>query len=110
MADQKISDLAQATELAGTEFGEIIQSGVNKKIAPDLLNPSRGDFVGTTAFPSTGGRFTGGAPMRGDRWRVITNPVIVGGSVFGVGSVVEAATNGAGATTLTDWIIYAVQS
>lgn len=108
MANLKISELSQATELAGTEFGEIIQGGINKKIAPDLLNPNRGDWAGTTAFPSTGGRFTGGAPMRGDRWR-LTAVLVVSGSAYDIGTVVEAAVNNAGASTISDWIKYAVQ-
>lgn len=84
------------------------QGGDAKSISEDLLNPNRGDWNGTTTFPSTGGRFTGGAPMRGDRWR-LTSVLVVSGSVYDIGTIVEAAVNSAGSTTISDWIKYAVQ-
>jgi len=68
----------------------------------------RGTWSGTTAFPSTGGRFTGGVPLKGDRWK-LTAQLVVGGNVYDPGTIVEAAVNNAGATTLTDWNKYAMQ-
>lgn len=117
MANKKITGLTAAGALSGTEPIEIVQGGVNKQtttqdiadLAAAGSNNYRGDFVGTTAFPSTGGTYTAGAPAKGNRWRVITNPIEVGGNVYPPGTIVEAAVDGAGATTLTDWNKYAVQ-
>lgn len=103
-----LEGLDPATALSGAEIFGVSKSGDAAKITADLLNPYRGDWSGTTAFPSTGGRFTGGLPMRGDRWR-LTEVLVVSGSVYDIGTIVEAAVNGAGATTISDWIKYAVQ-
>lgn len=107
----EFSDYVEARTLVSNAVGITIplsQGGDAGKINEDLLNPNRGDWAGTTAFPSTGGRFTGGAPMRGDRWR-LTAVLVVSGSAYDIGTVVEAAVNNAGASTLSDWIKYAVQ-
>lgn len=109
MADQKITDLTTGSAFKASSWIEAVEGGANVKFSPAQTDPFRGTFVGTTAFPSTGGRFTGGAPAAGDRWVVITNPIIVGGNVYPPGTVVEAIVNSAGATTLTDWIKYATQ-
>lgn len=85
------------------------QGGNSGSIGEDLLNPNRGDYAGTTSFPTTGGRYTGGAPMRGDRWRLTAVLTIGGTDVYDVGTIIEAATNAPGQTT-ANWIKYAVQS
>lgn len=107
MADQKISDLTQATDLSGSEFAEIIQGGMNKKIAPALLNPFRGTWATNNAFPSTGGRFTSGVPMAGDIW-TLTVDLSVGGNFYPAGTLLIALTNTPG-QTLTNWAKIAVQ-
>lgn len=107
MADLKISDLTQATDLAGTEFFEAIQGGINKKVAPDLLTPFRGTWATGNAFPSTGGRFTGGIPMAGDMW-TLTVDLSVGGNFYPAGTVLMALTNTPG-QTLTNWAKLASQ-
>ena len=75
----------------------------------DLLNPYRGDWSETDQLPSSGGRFTDGAPMRGDKWR-LTDTVIIGLDTISAGTVVEAAVNDADSLVISDWNIYAMQS
>jgi len=69
---------------------------------------ARGDWSGTSAFPTTGGSGISGAVVRGNRWR-LTGTLSVGGNVYPPGSIIEAAIDSPGATTRTDWIIYAQQ-
>jgi hypothetical protein len=102
LRDSKLASAQPITALIHRSWGQDI---INQLYNSD----NRGDYVGTTTFPQTGGRYTGGLPLRGDRWRIITTPMVVGGNVYGVDTIIEAAVNGAGATTLTDWIKYAVQ-
>lgn len=82
--------------------------GTARSLNEDMLNPNRGDYAGTTLFPQTGGRYTAGKPMRGDRWR-LTGILVVAGKVIAPGTIIEAAVNDADDNTLSDWIIYAVQ-
>jgi hypothetical protein len=103
MPNLKISELTTATAIDGNEYQEIIQGGVNKKLSKDLDNPNRGDYAGGTSFPSTGGRYTGGAPMRGDRWRLTGILTIGGTDIYAPGILIEAATNAPGQTT-GNWI------
>jgi len=110
----EFSDYAETRDPATTAAGLIIplsQDGSAKSITEDLLNPNRGDYNGgANAFPTSGGRFTAGVPMRGDRWRIITNPLVISGTdVYAVGTIIEAATNTPGQTT-GNWIKYSVQS
>lgn len=109
----EFSDYAETRDPATTAAGLIIplsQGGSAKSITEDLLNPNRGDYNGSAnAFPSTGGRFTAGVPMRGDRWRIVTTPLTIGGTdVYDVGTIIEAAQNAPGQTT-GNWVKYAVQ-
>lgn len=108
MANKKISELATATALDGTELYEIVQGGVNKKVAQSVSNQFRGDYAGTTSFPATGGSYAGGVPASGNRWR-LTNTLVIGGTdIYAPGTIIEAAINTPGQTT-TNWIKYAVQ-
>jgi len=66
MANKRITELPTATSLDGSELYEIVQGGVNKKVSQSTSNPFRGDWAGTTAFPSTGGTYTAGAPGAGN--------------------------------------------
>lgn len=107
----EFSDYAESRTPAADMVNILIpvsKSGDSASVDEDMLNPNRGDWAGTTAFPSTGGRFTDGAPMRGDRWR-LTAVLVVSGSVYDVGTIVEAAVNDADPATISDWIKYAVQ-
>ena len=108
MANKKISDLAAASSVSGVEEFEILQGGVNKKLSIGFNDEFRGTWAGTTTFPTVGGRYTSGAPKAGDRW-VLTAELSVGGNIYSAGTVVEAIVNGAGATTLTDWVKYSTQ-
>lgn len=103
-----IEGLTPATGLTRAEKMGMSQGGSAKSWTPDLLQMNRGDWAGTTAFPTTGGTYTGGVPARGNKWR-LTNDLSVGGNFYPAGSVIEAAVDNPGATTVTDWIKYAVQ-
>lgn len=75
MANLKISDLTLLTSLQGIEYIECVippySPGTNRRILASLLNPFRGDFDPTgDVLPSSGGRYTGGAPAIGDTWRL----------------------------------------
>ena len=110
----EFSDYAETRTPATDAVGLIIplsKGGTAFSADENLLNPSRGDYNGSAnAFPSTGGRFTAGVPMRGDRWRIVTTPLTIGGTdVYDVGTIIEAAQSTPGQTT-ANWIKYAVQS
>jgi hypothetical protein len=66
---------------------------------------NRGDYAGTTAFPSTGGNYTGGTAARGDRWR-LTAGCTVDGNFYAPGTVVEAAVDDADPDDPADWNKY----
>lgn len=114
MPDKRISELNTLSELLGSEYFECIISpyspGTNRKVLLSLLEPNRGDYNGSAnAFPSTGGRFTAGVPMRGDRWRIVTTPLTIGGTdVYDIGTIIEAAQSTPGQTT-GNWIKYSTQ-
>lgn len=107
----EFSDYVEARTLVNDAVGITIplsKGGDAAKINEDLLNPYRGDFAGTNSFPVTGGRFTGGVPMRGDRWRLTSTLTIGGTDIYAPGTIIEAATNSPGQTT-GNWVKYAVQ-
>lgn len=114
MPDARISELIQRTP-NGQEFLEVIippfTSGTNRKVLmSDILaqiGNYRGDWAGTTAFPATGGTFTGGVPGAGNRWRT-TDVLTIGADVYAPGSIIEAAINTPGQTR-ANWNIYAMQ-
>lgn len=116
MANLRISELIQRTP-NGEEYFEVIippfTPGTNRKVLlSDIfaqLNPDRGDYAGTTQFPTSGGTFTGGAPARGNHW-TLTDVLVVGGNVYDVGTVIEARVDNPGATTLADWKKYSMQA
>ena len=97
-----IEGLAAATGLTGAEIIGMSQGGDATKLTIDQLNPNRGDYAGGTDFPSTGGRYTGGVPMRGDRWR-LTGVLTIGGvDIYAPGTILEAAISDPQDTD--DWI------
>lgn len=109
MANKKITELPVASDLTGSELFEVVQGGVNKQTTAALVNPFRGDWAGTNAFPATGGTFTGGVPAAGNRWR-LTNTLTIGGTdIYPPGTIIEAAINTPGQTT-ANWLKYAMQS
>lgn len=108
MANEKISDMPTAGSFIGSSYFEIVEGGVNKKITPDQTNPFRGDYSGTNSFPTTGGRFTGGVPAAGDRWRLTNTLTIDGTDIYAPGTIIESTINTPGQTT-GNWIKYAMQ-
>lgn len=86
----------------------VSKGGVSRSVDEDLLNPHRGSYAGTTSFPVTGGRYTDGAPMRGDRWKLLNELTINGTDIYAAGSVIEADEHEPGQDT-TKWTKYAAQ-
>ena len=107
MANKKISELQTGSSFMGSSWIEGVEGGANVKFSPDQVNPFRGDWAGTTAFPTTGGRYTAGVPAAGDRWR-LTATLTIGSDVYSPGTIIEAAINTPGQTN-ANWIKYAVQ-
>lgn len=108
MPNKKITELPTGNYFMDASWIEGVEGGVNVKFSPAQVNPFRGDYAGTTSFPITGGRYSGGTPAAGDRWR-LTNTLIIGGTdIYPPGTIIEAAINGPGQTT-TNWIKHAVQ-
>lgn len=108
MANKKISELPTGSAFMGSSWIEGVEGGVNVKYSPDQVNPFRGDFAGTTSFPTTGGRYIGGVPAAGDRWRLTDELVIDGTDFYSAGTIIEAAINAPGQTT-GNWIKIAAQ-
>ena len=104
-----LESLDLATGLTGAEKMGMSQGGSSMRWTADMLNQFRGDYAGGTAFPSTGGTYTGGVPGAGNRWRLTGTLTIGGTDVYGAGTIIEAAINTPGQTT-ANWIKYAVQS
>ena len=109
MANKAISELPTGSNYMGSSWQEGVEGGISVKFSPTQTDPFRGDFSGTNAFPTTGGRFTGGVPAAGDRWRLTATLTIGGTDIYAPGTVIEAAINTPGQTT-ANWIKYAVQS
>lgn len=107
MANKKISELPTGSSFMGASWIEGVEGGVNVKYSPDQVNPFRGDWAGTTAMPTTGGRYTGGAPAEGDNW-VLTNELEIWGNVYSVGSVIFSKVNNPGQTQ-ANWLVLSVQ-
>jgi len=110
----EVRDIPQVkTEFAGTEVfeGQEAAGGAGSSFQStfDAMNPARGDHSTANAFPSSGGRFTGGVPARGDRWRQTVTLTIGGTDVYQAGTILEAATNNPGQNT-ANWIKYAIQA
>ncbi len=108
MANKKITELPTGNNFMGVSWLEAVEGGVNVKVSPDQVNPFRGDYAGTTSFPTTGGRYTGGIPAAGDRWRLTNELIIDGTDIYSPGTIIESAINTPGQTT-GNWIKYAVQ-
>ena len=109
MAQKKFSQLPAGTAFMGASWIAGVEAGISVKYTPEQVNPFRGDWAGTTAFPATGGRFTGGVPAAGDRWRLSNTLTIGGTDIYAPGTIIEAAINTPGQTT-ANWIKIAVQS
>lgn len=109
MAQKKISALPAGTAFMGSQWIVGVEGGVSVKYSPDQVNPFRGDYSGTTSFPTTGGRFTGGIPAAGDRWRLTNTLTINGTDIYPPGTIIESAINTPGQTT-GNWIKHAIQS
>lgn len=107
MAQKKISQLPTGSSFMASSWIVGVENGVSVKFSPAQVNPFRGDWAGTTAFPTTGGRFTAGVPAAGDRWR-LTNELTIGSDVYSAGTIIEAAINTPGQTN-ANWIKHSVQ-
>lgn len=108
MANKRITELPTGSNFMGASWQEGVESGINVKFSPDQTNPFRGDYAGTTSFPTTGGRFTAGVPAAGDRWRLTATLTINGTDIYAPGTIIEAAINTPGQTT-ANWVKYATQ-
>lgn len=107
MPNKKITELPTGNYFMDASWIEGVEGGVNVKFSPSQVNPFRGDWAGTNAFPTSGGRYSGGTPAAGDRWR-LTNELTIGVDVYSPGTIIEAAINGPGQTN-ANWIKHAVQ-
>lgn len=108
MAKKKVSQLPTGTAFMGSQWILGVEGGVSVKYSPDQVNPFRGDWAGTTSFPTTGGRYSGGVPAAGDRWRLTAELTINGTDVYSEGTIIEAAINTPGQTT-GNWIKISAQ-
>lgn len=60
-------------------YGEDINITIENGVDLDIVNPYRGAHDATTlAFPSTGGRYTGGVPAVSDYWQTVGDGIIAG--------------------------------
>lgn len=107
MAQKKISALPNGSSFMASQWIVGVEGGVSVKYSPDQVNPFRGDWAGTNAFPTTGGRYTAGVPAQGDRWR-LTAQLTIGSDIYDAGTIIEAAINTPGQTN-ANWIKHAVQ-
>ena len=108
MAQKKFSQLPTGSAFMAASWIAGVEGGVSVKYSPDQVNPFRGDYAGTTSFPSSGGRYAGGVPAAGDRWRLTAELVINGTDFYSAGTIIEAAINTPGQTT-GNWIKHATQ-
>jgi hypothetical protein len=107
MAQKKISQLPTGTYFMTASWVVGVEDGVSVKYSPSQVNPFRGDWAGTNAFPTTGGRYTSGVPAQGDRWR-LTAQLTIGSDIYDAGTIIEAAINTPGQTN-ANWIKHSVQ-
>lgn len=107
MANKKISELPAGSNFMAASAIEGVESGTNVQYTPDQTNPFRGSWAGTTSFPTTGGRYTGGVPAAGDHW-VLTDELVVSGNVYSEGSIIFSKVNLPG-QSLSNWAVLSVQ-
>lgn len=74
---KKITELTTASSIVGDELVEVVQDGVNKKVAVSNIGGGggtaywRGSYdLSVNAYPSSGGSGTAGAIQSGDEWYV----------------------------------------
>lgn len=104
----KISALPTGSAYMGSQWIVGVEAGASVKFSPSQTNPFRGDWAGTTSFPTTGGRFTAGVPAAGDKWRLTSTLTIGGTDIYPPGTIIEAIQNTPGQTN-SNWIKYAAQ-
>lgn len=107
MANKKISELPSGSNFMAASAIEGVEGGVNVQYTPSQTNPFRGSWAGTTAFPTTGGRYTAGAPAGGDQW-YLENELTVSGNVYSQGSIIFSKVNNPG-QSLSNWAVLSVQ-
>lgn len=105
MAEKTITELLVDANVIESETttGENTAARVGQMFIDiiDSQKPFRGAWSTSNAFPSTGGRFTGGIPLAGDMW-TLTVDLSVGGNFYPAGTVLMALVNTPG-QTLTNW-------
>lgn len=107
MAQKKISALPNGSYFMSSQWIVGVEGGISVKYSPAQVNPFRGVWAGTTAMPTTGGRYTAGAPAEGDNW-VLTNELVIWGNVYSAGSVIFSKVNTPGQTQ-ANWLVLSVQ-
>lgn len=117
---KKITELTGATTpLSGSEYVEIVQGGVSKKVAAgafaggsfDLSGMVRriGDFsLAGNVFPSTGGSGPAGAVAQGNSWYITnasTSLTDEAGNTIPAGVIIEAKIDNPANNDAADWYI-----
>lgn len=119
---KKITELTTADPLSGLEYVEIVQDGINKKVAAANLSGGsfdlsgvvrhRGDFsLASNVFPSTGGTGSAGAVEANNRWYVTAASTTLldtqtPGQPIPSGMYIEAKVDTPSTTDANDWWIY----
>jgi hypothetical protein len=116
---KKITELPAADTLTGLEYIEVVQSGVNKKVAAANLSGGtfdlsgviqhRGNFsLAANVFPSTGGTGSGGTVEENNRWFITAGSTTLldeNGDPIPAGVFIEAKVNTPSTTSISDWWI-----
>lgn len=90
-------------------FYAVLVDTENQSVTSDSVGSYwRGDWNPTgNILPNTGGNGLLGVPAAGDEWRLI-DTLVIGGNVYGAGTVVKAAISTPG-QTVGNWIFIATQ-
>lgn len=107
MAQKKVSALPSGNYFMSAQWILGVEGGISVKYSPAQVNPYRGTWAGTIAMPTTGGRYTAGAPAAGDNW-TLTNELVIWGNVYSPGSIIFALVNSPGQTQ-ANWSVLSVQ-
>lgn len=118
---KKITDLEEADiPLSGLELVEIVQDGINKKVAAANLSGGSFDLSGvvrhrgnislfSNVFPSTGGTGSGGSVEANNRFYVGTGSTTLtdeAGNIIPAGVFIEARSDNPSTTDGGDWWVY----
>ena len=117
---KKITELPTAGALSGLEYVEIVQDGINKKVAAANLSGGTFDLSGvvrhrgnislfSNLFPNTGGTGSGGTVEANNRFYVGTASSTLtdeAGNLIPAGAFIEARSNNPSTTDGADWWVY----